>query len=49
MVLDSEDAKLRLIERKIKTLNITLDNMKIFVAKFNSEVNNPNQVDIRLD
>ncbi|KAF0732688.1 Integrase catalytic domain-containing protein [Aphis craccivora] len=49
MVLDSEDAKLRLIERKIKTLNITLDNMKIFVAKFNLEVNNPNQVDIRLD
>lgn len=46
---DEEERKKRLNARKVKTLMSTLDNMSIFAAKFNIEVNNINQLHSRIN
>jgi len=47
--MDNQEEKMRLTAVKVRTLNITLDNMKNFAARFNSDVNNPNQIYSRME
>lgn len=46
---EEKPKEVRLVSRKIRTLRATLDNMKAFVSRFNPEINNLNQINIRLN
>lgn len=46
---EEKPKEVHLVARKIRTLRTTLDNMKAFVSRFNPEVNNLNQINIRLN
>lgn len=48
--MDKDERKsVSLVARKIRTLSNTLDSMKTFTSRFNSEVNNSNQIHTRLE